>query len=105
MQEIDFKTAIDESAYTVAGASRAFEIPYANLNNWYKGKPTRKCNKPILEKLMFELSKKKRIERHPSYGYATPEQIEKLKGYVTEIERESIMKQIEKQTKLRGKID
>lgn len=105
MQEIDFKNVVDGSAYTVAGVSRIFDIPYANLNNWYKGKPIRKRNIPILEKLMFELGKKKRIERHPSYGYATPEQIEKLKGYVTEMERESIMKQIEKQTKLRGKID
>lgn len=82
-----------------------FDVAYPNILNWYKGKNPRGKNTETLEKIMFELSKKKRIERHPSFGYATPEQIEKLRSYVTELERESIMKQIEKQTKLRGKVD
>lgn len=53
---------------------------------------------------MSNLIKEKKIEFSPVWGYATPEQIEKLKGYLTEIERERIMKQIEKQTKLKGKV-
>lgn len=39
------------------------------------------------------------------WGYATSEQIERLKESISPYERDKIMEQIKKQTKLKGKID
>ena len=46
----------------------------------------------------------KTIPFHPSYGYATPEQIEKLKQLKLGADYQSLLKKIEKQTKAKGKI-
>lgn len=45
------------------------------------------------------------IEKHPSYGYATPEQIDRLKEIGICPERDAIMSDIEKQNRLKGRSD
>lgn len=51
---------------------------------------------------MFESPKKPRIPFHPAYGYATPEQIEKLESLGMCPERDYLWKQIELQNKKKG---
>lgn len=44
------------------------------------------------------------IPFHPSYGYATAEQIDKLKELKVGPDYHRLLKEIEKQTKAKGKI-
>lgn len=89
-----------------AGISRRYDIAYASVKGWLTGEVIpREKNIKKMEPIMEQLSKTKRIPCHPSYGYATPEQIERLKKPIAQWERDNIMEQIEKQTRLQGKID
>jgi len=45
-----------------------------------------------------------RLKKHPSYGYAYPEQIERLQEIGLCPERDRILKKITEQTKAKGKI-
>jgi len=96
---------IDEGAYTVVTLSAMTGIPKGTLYNWKNGKQKpRKSSNEGVEKIMAIVGKQKALPRHTSYGYATDEQIEQLKKLGPSVERDMILKQIEKQTKLRGKI-
>ena len=56
-----------------------------------------------MEIAMLEAKKTPRIKFHPSYGYATEEQIRQLKTMGVCIERDMLLKKIEEQTKKKGK--
>jgi len=101
----ELKSIAQGCALTVGGIERTYEFSPQQVRNWLNGKvrPNAK-NKLKLDGVFKMLKEKPRIPYHPSWGYATPEQIEK-KQQITPIERERIMKQIEKQTRLRGKVD
>lgn len=51
------------------------------------------------------MNKKPDIPYHPAYGYATEEQIEKLKSLGHGPDYDLLWKTIEKQTKKRGRVD
>jgi hypothetical protein len=53
-------------------------------------------------KIMEDLTKKP-MQKHPSYGYATPRQIELLKTLPIGPERSKILKDIEEQTRKKRK--
>jgi len=96
---------IEDGAYTVVALSAMTGIPKGTLYNWKNGKQTpRKSSNEGVEKIMAIVGKEKALPRHTSWGYATDEQIEQLKKLGPSVERDMILKQIEKQTKLRGKI-
>lgn len=54
---------------------------------------------------MFQAAKKPRLKYHPSYGYATEEQIAELKNCGVGPRMEQILKEISKQTFAKGKMD
>lgn len=91
---------------TEAGIERQYGIPASNLRRWlwYSVTPSKKYEQQI-EEVFMRLESRKRIPYHPSWGYATKEQIDRLKESISPMEREAILKQIEKQTRNRGKID
>lgn len=99
-----FTNAVNESCFTVRGVAEHYEVPKSTVYNWTKGATPNEKNKEKAESIMEDLYKKKRIQRHPSYGYATEEQIERLKQLGPCAERDLLMKQIDKQTKTHGKI-
>ena len=56
-----------------------------------------------MKSIMKLADKDKRLKWHPSYGYATHEQIERLKRLGIGPDLELLLKQIEEQTNNRGK--
>lgn len=102
-----WQKTVDDSSFTLGGIARLYDVAYKNLSNWfYHGVIPHKKSIEKMEIIMTDLKKRGgRIPYHPSYGYATTEQIEKLKKSITPTERSIIMKQIERQTKTGGKLD
>lgn len=100
----NLRTAIEASAYTVTQY-----VKWTGKSSMYRwlsleSKPSPKSEKFIEELIMKINQDPKRIPFHPSWGYATQEQIERLKQPIHEAERARIMEQIKKQTQLRGKV-
>lgn len=78
-------------------------VPYSTFRGWItqKARP-RDAERAV--KVMDFLCKKPAIKKHPSYGWATPEQIAKLQALRIGPERDALLKKIEKQNKAKGKI-
>lgn len=95
----------NNSAYTITGLSMEIGCSEDILRGWiYHDRTPRKKNKELFEKVMDILRKSPApIKYHPSYGYATEEQIKRLEQIGLGIERDSILRQIEMQTKNKGK--
>jgi transposase-like protein len=102
----------DESDYTIAGAANAFGIPARTISSWIHGLPDsggRRFASPSSKyrqqanRMIEKMATEKRLQKHPSYGYASPEQIEQLSNLGIGPERERILKQIEEQNKNGGK--
>lgn len=100
----DWKGITDASDLTPAGVCDEYGLNIKSLSNWLKGDVVpREINRQKVVKIMFELIDKKKLEKHPSYGYATPEQIKELGEIGVGPRRTFLLKQIEKQNKLQGK--
>lgn len=94
---------IEQSDLTITGVSEEFGVPKSTLYAWVdKGVTPRGDNLEKKEKIMDYTKKNKRIEKHPSFGYATPEEIEKLKT-AGKHERDKIMSNIKARTAKGGK--
>lgn len=101
-----WQSVIDDCQLTLAGFGRRFEIAYTNLSGWFfKGVMPNKKSKQIMEQSLSQIKNEPRIPYSPVWGYATPEQVARLKASIPPYERRMIMEQIEKQTRLKGKID
>lgn len=89
-----------------AGIERAYDFCTSQVRKWLDGDviPAKKSRAKMEETLVM-LKRTQRIPYSPIWGYATPEQIERLKAVIAPQERERIMAQIKKQTLLRGKVD
>lgn len=95
---------IENSAYTIGGFIKEFEIPYSTLRSWLRGESTpRQKNLEKMEKAMKKVYSVQKIQRHPSYGYATPEQIEKLSSMGMGPDRDALMAKIQEQNTHQGK--
>lgn len=96
---------LDESAYTIKAFAAIYGLPRRQVSQWLAGKATPcKKNADKLDLAMKDLLNKPRLTRHPSYGYATEEQIKRLELLGIGPEREQLLKQIAKQTETRGKV-
>lgn len=100
---MDYKTILENSAYRLCDIEREFGISSSQMCGYiYRDvKPTK--NKKIIEEIMEKIANSPRLIKHPSYGYATQEEIEKLKTVGIGPDRDFILKQIEKRTKNKGK--
>lgn len=89
---------VENCAYTKSAIARDFKVPLSTL----RGRTPR--DKKRMNDLMTTLSTTQKLFRHPSYGWATPWQIEQLQLLGIGSTRDKILKDIEKQTKLKGKL-
>ena len=96
---------IEESAYTLGYYAECIDASPRSLVNWLSGKskPSKK-NAVKLEKITMFIKDDKKIPYHPAYGYATPEQIEKLNSMGMGPDRDHLLKQIAFQQANKGKI-
>lgn len=105
MNDLNLRGVLEESAYTVKTMSLIYGVPESTLYSWKRGESfPNKGNKEKAEKIMSELSKTKKLQKHPSYGFATEVQIARLKEIGVGPEMDRILKQIAVQTKNKGKI-
>jgi hypothetical protein len=95
-----------ESGYSIEWLHKETGINVPSLNKYiYNSRKPRKLNRIKMEKAMSKMSKgEKKLQRHPSFGYATAEQVELLNSLGLGPQRDFILSQIEKQNKSGGKI-
>ena len=95
---------IDRGNLSVPAICEKYELNYSTVYSWASGRcnPSKKHQK-IAEKIKMHLEKNKKIEFHPSFGFATEYQIKRLGEIGICAERDRIMKDLATQTKKRGK--
>lgn len=95
---------VNESAYTITAITKEFDINPSSLTNWvYCKVEPRQKSREKMEEILKNIAGQKRIPRHPSYGYATEEQIKKLERIGLGPDRDFLLKQIQKQNETCGK--
>jgi len=100
----DLIQAINNSELTCPAVAREYGINYNQLRRYLRGQTTpRQSTLTKLEAIMTDLSKRPAATRHPSYGYATPEQIEQLKTLGIGPTRDKLLADIAKANKKKGK--
>ena len=101
-----FEELVDESIYTINGACAELGVHKQTWWRWMNGihVPNKK-NWERIKKFMdkLRLPENKRMQKHPSYGYAYTYQIERLMEIGIGPERTKIMSDIEKQNRAKGK--
>lgn len=95
---------LQKSSYTIKTFAEEAGLTTYRLMLYAKGirKPRKKTQERI-DEIMKQSTGHNQIIFHPSYGYATQQQIEKLRELKSGADFDYIMKQIEAQTKNRGK--
>jgi transposase-like protein len=83
--------------------AREYGVSESTIYGWARGATPSKKLQPIVEKMMKELPGRPRMVKHPSYGYATPEQIELVMSMGIGPGRDRLLAQIAKQQKSSGK--
>lgn len=100
------REAIDNSCYTNNHVASLLSVHPNTLRDWMdeqkEQKPNNK-NQKKMEEVLPDILKNKRMERHPSFGYATKDQIEKLKTLPVGLERTALLEKIAKQSKMKSK--
>lgn len=99
-----FGDIVDNCPYTLNSLSVMYGVSRQRISAWCNGAKPQKKYQSIMEKIMNELQDKKKPVKHPSYGWATEDQINRLKEIGVGDERDRILAQIAKQTKARGKV-
>lgn len=101
----DWQQIVEDCALSVNAICEDFEFKRQTFIKWIWGDQVpRKQNRERLIDAMRKLTETKKLPWHPSYGYATPEQIEKLNIMGLGPDRDRVLKQIELQNKQQGKI-
>jgi len=78
--ECGLRMAIEASELTTPAVAAEYGINYGQLRKYMRGMAQpRTKNRIKLEAIMTDLSERPAKVKHPSYGYATLEQIEQLK--------------------------
>ncbi len=100
---INYRQILEDSAYRFCDIEREFGIPTSQMCGYiYRGVEPKK-NKQKIEEIMSKISKQPKLVKHPSYGYATEDEIEKLKTLGICPERSMIIARIDKRAKSKGK--
>lgn len=104
MTDVNIREILNESAYTVKSIATILECSESSVYRWASGRgyPSRKLTEKIKEEIM---GKGRRIQKHPSYGYATEEQIKQIMSMGMSPERDVLMRKISIQQKRKGKIE
>jgi len=103
-----FRDLLEGSVYSDKGAAKVMKIDARTIKNWCREENPSFPNKSNIEKALKFMTnlrnpKNKRIKKHPSYGYVTQEQWDKLKSLGIGPDRDVLLKQIDAQNKSKGK--
>lgn len=100
----DWAAIIDQSVYETETLMRVHKMP--SLPKYLRAKcpvtPQPKNYERIV-KIMTQLMDMPRPKKHPSFGYATPEEIKRLDQMGISPERDALLKRIEARTEAKGK--
>jgi len=100
---MDYAKILSESVYRLCGIEREFGVSSTQMCGYiYRGVQPIK-NKEKIDKIMEHISKSPRMVKHPSFGYATEDEIKKLQTMGHCPDRDLILKAIEKRTATKGK--
>jgi hypothetical protein len=106
IHQTEWQTIADESRYTLQAISKQTGVAWGSLKKYLCCETVpREKNRQRVNMAMNRLKEEKKIPFHPSYGYATPEQVKKLEAMGFSPERDLLMKQIQKQNALKGKVE
>lgn len=99
----------DNSIMSADAVCKKYNLNRSSFMSWVRDNEKQKTpitkNFERMQVVMTELRDgEKRIKKHPSYGYAYPWQIDRLNEIGIGAERTQILKEIEKQTKAKGKV-
>ena len=102
--QVDWENIVDECALSINAICEDFKFYRQSFVKWLScDRMPREKNRVRVIAAMHKIRDEKKIPWHPSFGYATTEQIEKLNRIGLCPERDYILKQIEKQNKTQGK--
>lgn len=100
----EWREIFHNTGYTLRGLVGLSGICETSIRGYlFEDVVPRKKNKAMMEGAMFTAAQKPKLKLHPSYGYATEQQIKRLSEIGIGPEHEQILKAIEQQTKNRGK--
>lgn len=96
---------IDASGCTLTYLSCKYNVSENTVIRWVrKERRPQKRYEEIYAKMMKEIKSTPRMSFHPSYGYATEEQIKKLNSMMMGSEYDTLMAQIDFQQRTKGKV-
>lgn len=100
----DWYEIVQKSIYKLSTIAKEHNIP--SLPRYLKDNPVvpKEANRRKVVAVMEALLKVPRPERHPSYGYATPDEIKQIDRMGLCPARSDLLKQIEERTKNHGKV-
>lgn len=100
-----WRAIVDACAFTVTHIINTYNLESSSFFRYLRGDTKPKKHWERMVEIMKTLGGgQQRLQRHPSYGYATPEQIQKLQSLGLCPERDHILRQIEKQNANQGKV-
>ncbi|WP_135436101.1 hypothetical protein [Hymenobacter fodinae] len=105
---IDFQSdwwdIVDGCGLSINAICEDYDFKRKSFMKWLRCEAVpRDKNRERIIAAMSQLVEEKKLVKHPSYGYATPDQIKELSEIGMGPRRDYLLKQIEKQTKLAGK--
>lgn len=93
---------IKSSFFSIPYVLAEFDLSRSTLYGWRKGRKPRDIEK--FNAVMAFFDKEKVVEKHPSYGYATKEEIEKLRTMKKGKAFSTILERIERRIRRKGKM-
>lgn len=97
---------IDECAYKIEHICQSNEINVSTFRGWLRyenaSKPSLKYSKKVLD-IMDRMKKEKAMKKHPSFGYATEDEIKQLNAMGIGPDRDLLLKRIAGRNKKKGK--
>lgn len=102
-KQTDWKDIVTDSDWNIPDIARVHGVSYGQLLSYLYVTTIPKKNMPKMIKIMEIILKTPRMKKHPSFGYATEDEIKKLQTMGHCPERDMILKTIEKRTASGGK--
>ncbi|MBE0468116.1 MAG: hypothetical protein IBX55_01235 [Methyloprofundus sp.] len=101
----EWRKAIESSAYSVRAISQKFSISSSTIARWMSSEDVKVRDPEKAKEILSEIKAgPKRMPYHPSYGYATPDQVDALATLNIGPNRNEVMRTIKKQYQKQGKV-
>lgn len=104
----EFRQLLNKGIYTDKAACAEMDVSDGSIYRWLRSESPSYPNKENEGKVIkfmnkLRLPESKRPVKHPSYGWATPEQMKRLSELGLCPERDMLFETIKQQTKKKGK--